>query len=84
MKHVEGKWKPMRCERCDGLVVAEQFIGGATSNGGWVYSGWRCVNCGAIEVSGQTGSRPVLPPVAGGAKHGGHTRVPSAKFRRHE
>jgi hypothetical protein len=29
----------MRCERCAGLVVAEQFIGGATSNGGWVYTG---------------------------------------------
>jgi hypothetical protein len=74
----------MRCERCAGLVVAEQFIGGATSNGGWVYSGWRCVNCGAIEVFVQIGSRPVLRPVAGGRKRGGQTRVPIVKFRRHE
>jgi hypothetical protein len=61
----------MRCERCAGLVVAEQFIGGATTNGGWAYSGWRCVNCGAIEVFRQTGSYPVLRPIVGGGKRGG-------------
>jgi hypothetical protein len=75
----------MRCERCAGLVVAEQFIGGVTSNGGWVYSGWRCVNCGAIEEAfGQSGSRPVLRPIVEGGKHGEQSRVPSAKFQRHE
>ena len=73
----------MRCERCAGLVVAEQFIGGATSNGGWVYSGWRCVNCGAIEeVFGQSGLHPVLRPEGG--KRGEQRRAPSAKFQRHE
>jgi hypothetical protein len=74
----------MRCERCAGLVVAEQFIGGATSNGGWVYSGWRCVNCGAIDISGQAGGGPALRPVAGGGKDGGPRRVPSTKFRQHD
>ena len=74
----------MRCERCAGLVVAEQFIGGATSNGGWVYSGWRCVNCGSIDVFGQTGSRSALRPGAGGGKDGGPRRAPSTKFRQHD
>jgi hypothetical protein len=83
-QHVEGTWKPMRCERCAGLVVAEQFIGGATSNGGWAYSGWRCVNCGAIDVFGQAGGRPVLRPFPGAGGNGGLRRVPSTKSRRHE
>jgi hypothetical protein len=82
-QHVEGTWKPMRCERCAGLVVAEQFIGGATSNGGWVYSGWRCVNCGAIDISGQAGGGPALRPVTGGGKDSVQSRVPNSKFRRH-
>jgi hypothetical protein len=75
----------MRCERCAGLVVAEQFIGGSASNGGWVYSGWRCVNCGAIEEAfGQSGSHSVLRPIVEGGKRGEQSRVPSAKFQRHE
>jgi hypothetical protein len=61
----------MRCERCAGLVVAEQFIGGeTTTNGGWAYCGWRCVNCGAIAIFRQTDSRPVLRSVVGGGKRG--------------
>ena len=46
----------MRCERCAGLVVADHFIGGGTSIGGWAFGGWRCVNCGAIGLSGQAGA----------------------------
>jgi hypothetical protein len=76
----------MRCERCAGLVVAEQFVGGATSNGGWVYSGWRCVNCGAIEeVFGQSGSRPVLRPIVevveGGKTRGAKSSAERIKMR---
>ena len=66
----------MKCERCAGLVVPEQFIGGTNSNGGWAYSGWRCVNCGAIDVIGQAGVRAA----AGDAKR----PAPNMKFRRHE
>ena len=76
--------KPTRCDRCAGLVVAEQFIGGATSTGGWVYSGRRCVNCGAIEVFEQAGVYSVMRPDTRGGKHGGQGREPSTKFLRHE
>ena len=48
----------MRCERCTGLVVLDHFIGGATSIEGWAYGGWRCVNCGAIGLSEETGVNP--------------------------
>ena len=39
----------MRCERCNGLMVREQFedLGGLGS-ADREYAGWRCVNCGAI------------------------------------
>src|SRR3970040_3214311 len=69
-RQVERKLETMRCERCAGLVVAEQFIGGTTSIGGWAYGGWRCVNCGAIGLSEQAGAHPVLRSVAGGEKKG--------------
>src|SRR5437016_4680349 len=81
-RHVERKLETMRCERCAGLVVAEHFIGGGTSIGGWAYGGWRCVNCGAIGLSGQAGAHPVLRSVAGGEKNCRQSRVPSTKFRR--
>ena len=68
-RHVERKLETMRCERCAGLLVVEHFIGGATSIGGWAYGGWRCVNCGAIGLSGQTGAHPVIRSVAGDKKN---------------
>lgn len=62
----------MRCERCTGLVVADHFIGGASSIGGWAYGGWRCVNCGAIGLSEQAGGPPpMIRRVAGGKKVAG-------------
>jgi hypothetical protein len=72
----------MKCERCAGLVVAEHFIGGATSIGGWAYGGWRCVNCGAIGLSGQAGAHPAIRSVAGDENIGRQSRAPSTKFRR--
>ena len=55
----------MRCERCTGLVVADHFIGGASSIGGWAYGGWRCVNCGAIGITGQIGGPPAIRRLRG-------------------
>ena len=39
----------MRCARCGGLMVREQFedLGGLGSSD-HEYAGWRCLNCGAI------------------------------------
>jgi hypothetical protein len=71
----------MRCERCAGLLVAEQFIGGGTFIGGWAYGGWRCVNCGAVGLSGQAGAHHVMQNVTGGEKHGRQSRAPSTKYR---
>src|SRR6266705_1955522 len=78
-RHVERKLEIMRCERCGGLVVAEHFIGGGTAIGGWTYGGWRCVNCGAIGLSGQAGAHPVLRSVAGGEKNCRQSRMPSTR-----
>jgi hypothetical protein len=36
----EGK---MRCQRCDGIMVSEEFYGLDD-----VFSGWRCIFCGEI------------------------------------
>jgi hypothetical protein len=35
----------MRCTRCGGLMVFEEFVLGSGGNGFW---GRRCINCGAI------------------------------------
>jgi hypothetical protein len=85
--YVERKLETMRCERCAGLMIAEHFIGGGTSLGGWTYGGWRCVNCGAIGLSGQAGAHHahhVMRNVAGGEKNGRQSRAPSTTFHRHE
>jgi hypothetical protein len=39
----------MRCPRCDGLMVPEEFedFGGLGSSD-HEHAGWRCINCGAI------------------------------------
>ena len=39
----------MRCPRCSGLMVREKFedLRGLGS-GDYEYTGWRCINCGAI------------------------------------
>jgi rubrerythrin len=39
----------MRCARCDGLMVREQFEDlRALGSSDHEYAGWRCINCGAI------------------------------------
>lgn len=63
-RQAETKLEIMRCERCTGLVVADHFIGGGASIGGWAYGGWRCVNCGAIGLSGHTDTTPLVRSVA--------------------
>ena len=39
----------MRCSRCDGLMVHEEFedfeVPGSSDH---AHAGWRCINCGAI------------------------------------
>lgn len=39
----------MRCQRCSGLMVYEQFEDFADDTGHIGFDGWRCVNCGAIH-----------------------------------
>ena len=39
----------MRCPRCDGLMVREQFEDhGGLGSSDHEYAGWRCINCGAL------------------------------------
>jgi len=76
------KVETMKCQRCTGLVVADHFIGGASPNGGWAYGGWRCVNCGAIAVSGQAGVHRVIRSGAGNQKDDRKSRAPGLRFRR--
>jgi hypothetical protein len=72
----------MRCERCTGLVVADHFIGGASSIEGWAFGGWRCVNCGAICLSGQTDGPPVVRRLRGIVKPVRQTLASGTKFHR--
>jgi hypothetical protein len=73
----------MRCERCAGLVVAEQGGAGAGSNGCWVYGEWRCVNCGAMGVSVSASAHPVARGIAGNGKGGGPRRALNTESRRY-
>jgi hypothetical protein len=38
----------MKCERCNGLVIAMSFVGGDEALGAWQYDGLKCLNCGHI------------------------------------
>jgi DNA-directed RNA polymerase subunit RPC12/RpoP len=38
----------MRCPRCGGLMVLEKFEVFGLGSCGDEFSGWRCINCGAI------------------------------------
>jgi RNase P subunit RPR2 len=38
----------MICQRCDGLMVREQYDNLELDSAGYEISGWRCLNCGAI------------------------------------
>ena len=38
----------MTCQRCNGLMVREQFDNLEFDSAGYEISGWRCLNCSAI------------------------------------
>ena len=38
----------MKCERCNGLVMAVSFVGGDDMRDAWEYDGWKCLNCGHV------------------------------------
>ena len=38
----------MTCQRCNGLMVREQYDNLELDSAGYEISGWRCLNCGAI------------------------------------
>jgi len=38
----------MTCQRCDGLMVQEQYDDIELGSAGYAVSAWRCLNCGAI------------------------------------
>ncbi len=38
----------MKCERCNGLVIAVSFVGGDDARGAWEYDGLKCLNCGHV------------------------------------
>lgn len=39
----------MHCQRCDGLMLMEQFYDFRDDTGRFEFTGWRCLICGAIE-----------------------------------
>ena len=55
----------MRCARCDGLMVHEEFedFGGLGSSD-LEYAGWRCINCGAIVDPVISAHRRLTPQAA--------------------
>lgn len=38
----------MKCERCNGLIIAVSFVGSDDAYGVWKYDGLKCLNCGHI------------------------------------
>jgi len=74
----------MRCARCGGLMVREQFedhggLGSSDHESDHEYAGWRCINCGAIVdpvitahrrlTSQSAASNPALTTVQGNFLH---------------
>lgn len=57
----------MKCERCNGLVLAVSFVGGDDLCGAWEYDGLKCLNCGHITDPLLMKNRKVL--VQGVAGH---------------
>jgi RNase P subunit RPR2 len=41
----------MTCQRCNGLMVREEYDNLEFDSAGYEISGWRCLNCGAIVDS---------------------------------
>jgi RNase P subunit RPR2 len=41
----------MTCQRCEGLMVVEQYDDLELGSAGYEVSAWRCLNCGAIVDS---------------------------------
>jgi hypothetical protein len=55
----------MRCLRCDGLMVCEQFDdSGERGSSEHEDAGWRCINCGAIVDSVIAAYRRLTSPAA--------------------
>jgi hypothetical protein len=38
----------MRCQRCQGCMINDQFMDILNGTGEMDFRGWRCMNCGAI------------------------------------
>ena len=62
----------MTCQRCDGLMVREQYDNLEFDSAGYEISGWRCLNCGAIvDALIET---PGPPPIILTAPEGGRMK----------
>ncbi|QPD05690.1 MAG: hypothetical protein Nkreftii_003464 [Candidatus Nitrospira kreftii] len=56
----------MKCERCNGLVIAVSFVGGGDdTHGAWKYDGLKCLNCGHITDPLFIKNRELTRSVAG-------------------
>lgn len=57
----------MRCMRCDGWMVLDDFIDLLDDSGGLYCTAWRCVNCGAVVDHVILRHQPRLLAVFGGS-----------------
>lgn len=56
----------MKCERCNGLIIAVSFVGGGDdTHGAWKYDGLKCLNCGHITDPLFIKNRELTRSVAG-------------------
>ncbi len=56
----------MKCERCNGLIIAVSFVGGGDdTHGAWKYDGLKCLNCGHITDPLFIKNRELTGSVAG-------------------
>ena len=53
----------MMCLRCDGLMVCELFEDCEGLSSDYEFTGWRCLNCGAIVDPVITANRHTTPAV---------------------
>ena len=54
----------MTCLRCEGLMVRELFEDYAGLSSDYEFTGWRCLNCGAIVDPVIAAHRPITSSVA--------------------
>lgn len=57
----------MKCERCNGFVIAVSFVGGDDARGAWEYDGLKCLNCGHVTDPLLMKNRGIL--AQGGTAH---------------